>query len=169
MRKALILDTSLLCAYLQVPGKETCGPADDRWGPERVTAKIEQARQQGATLVLPLATVVETGNHIAQAPRERYERAQALVQIITEAADARSPWAALDAQAAQWGGASLKESVAPWPQDAARGLSLGDALILRVAALYAELGFHVELLTGDCQLKSLEPPPPRLIPRRRGG
>ncbi|MFO0573363.1 MAG: hypothetical protein U1A78_05160 [Polyangia bacterium] len=169
MRKALILDTSILCVYLQVPGKETCGSSDSRWDGARVRALIEQAVQEGASLVLPLATVIETGNHIAQARSERFEKAQALVDLIAQAADARSPWLALGTETEQWAGASLKEIVASWPADAARRLSMGDTLIARVGALYAALGFHVELLTGDCQLKSMEPPPPVLTPRRRRG
>lgn len=167
MRKALILDTSILCVYLQVPGKQTCGPTGDLWDGARVKAHIEQAVQQGATLVLPLATVVETGNHIAQAPAERYEKAQALVALIEQAADARLPWAALSKEAEQWAGASLKEVVKPWPEKAARGLSMGDVLIAHVGQLFSAAGFHVEFLTGDLGLKSLEPPPPALIPRRR--
>ena len=169
MRKALILDTSILCVYLQVPGKETCGPSDSLWDGARVRTLIDQAVEQGASLVLPLATVIETGNHIAQARGERFEKAQALVALIEQAADARSPWLALGTEAEQWAGASLKEIVRSWPADAARRLSMGDTLIARVGALYATLGFHVELLTADCQLKSLEPSPPASVPRRRRG
>lgn len=31
MRKVLIIDTSILCVWLQVAGMETCGPNNDRW------------------------------------------------------------------------------------------------------------------------------------------
>lgn len=176
MRKALILDTSILCVYLQVPGKETCGPADDSWDGARVKAYIDRAVQEGASLVLPLATIIETGNHIAQARSGRYEKAQALVDLIERAAEARSPWLALDTEAEQWAGASLKAIVKTWPAKAAGihpggrgGLSMGDVLIAHIGALYSAAGFHVELLTADQGLKSMEPPPPVLTPRRRRG
>ncbi|MGV8691211.1 hypothetical protein ACV35Z_34765, partial [Pseudomonas aeruginosa] len=63
-KKVLILDTSVLCCWLRVPGKDTAGPLDDQWTPERIDALIEQEKQQ-STFVLPLATLIETGNHIA--------------------------------------------------------------------------------------------------------
>ena len=28
MRKVLVIDTSVLCVWLKVPGKETCGPSN---------------------------------------------------------------------------------------------------------------------------------------------
>lgn len=31
VNKIVVIDTSILCAWLDVPGKETCGPDDDRW------------------------------------------------------------------------------------------------------------------------------------------
>ena len=67
MRKVLIIDTSLLCVWLKVPGMEICGSDDDRWDFERVDQKIQEEIAKSTTLVLPLATIVETGNHIAQA------------------------------------------------------------------------------------------------------
>jgi hypothetical protein len=36
---------------------------------------------EGTILVLPLATIIETGNHIAQSPNLRYEKAQELAQL----------------------------------------------------------------------------------------
>ncbi len=29
MKKVLIIDTSILCVWLEVPGKDSCGPKDD--------------------------------------------------------------------------------------------------------------------------------------------
>lgn len=40
-RKVLILDTSVLCCWLRIPGKDTAGPSDDQWTPERIDALIE--------------------------------------------------------------------------------------------------------------------------------
>jgi len=65
MRKVLIIDTSILCVWLKVPNMETCGPKHDIWDHDRVQKKIDQERADRSTLVLPLATIIETGNHIS--------------------------------------------------------------------------------------------------------
>lgn len=61
MQKVLIVDTSILCAWLGVPGKETCGAKSDRWDQNKVKQKIEAEKKQNTTFVLPLATIIETG------------------------------------------------------------------------------------------------------------
>ena len=42
MRKVLILDTSVLCVWLDVPGMEGCGPDSDRWDKLRVEKKYKK-------------------------------------------------------------------------------------------------------------------------------
>ena len=42
MKKVLVIDTSILCVWLQVPGMDHCGPNDDCWDYARVNQKIEQ-------------------------------------------------------------------------------------------------------------------------------
>ncbi len=90
-KRVLILDTSVLCCWLQVPGKEETGPADDRWNHARIDALLQKEKTRHSTFVLPIATLIETGNHIAQAPKLRFERAQALAHYLREAAQAQSP------------------------------------------------------------------------------
>ena len=167
MRKVLILDTSMLCVWLGVPGKETCGPPRDSWDRARVTRLLKKEEREGTTFVLPLASIIETGNHIAQAPRLRYEKAQELGKLMEQAADERSPWAPFTKQAELWSPEALKRLAREWPQKAAESSSLGDATIAAVAALYDSLRFRVEILTGDAGLKAQEPAKPRLVPRRR--
>ena len=41
MRKVLIIDTSILCVWLDVPAMDTCGPDNDQWNKDRVQQKIE--------------------------------------------------------------------------------------------------------------------------------
>lgn len=53
-----IVDTSVFCNILEVPNR-----CQDR---ERVLDRLENLIDDGATLLLPLATIYETGNHIAQ-------------------------------------------------------------------------------------------------------
>jgi len=40
--KVLIIDTSILCVWLQVAGMETCGKTGDLWDFEKVNAKIQE-------------------------------------------------------------------------------------------------------------------------------
>lgn len=166
MRRVLVIDTSILCAWLGVSGKETCGPQDDRWDGKRVAEIIREAETEGATLVLPLATIIETGNHIAQGKGDRHASAMRLSALLSSAADGESPWAAFTQQANLWTAEALKRLGATWPALAAQRLSIGDATIEEVARLYEVMGYHVEILTGDAGLKAREPARPP-VPRRR--
>lgn len=166
-RKVLILDTSVLCCWLKVPGKETAGPADDLWDHARIAQLLAEERLNGSTFVLPMATLIETGNHIAQAPAHRFECARALAAHLRDAADASTPWAAFTDQSSLWETANLRTLAETWPQMAGGGLSIGDATIKDVAEYYSRGGISVEILTGDAGLKAYEPARPVQIPRRR--
>lgn len=65
-KKVLIVDTCLACVWMQVPEMEVAGSSNDCWDYARVNKKIEAEVAAGALLVLPLASIVETGNHITQ-------------------------------------------------------------------------------------------------------
>ena len=58
VKHVLILDTSVLCCWLRVPGKSTAGPQNNRWDHARIDAEIQQKTRQGGTLVLPLMIVL---------------------------------------------------------------------------------------------------------------
>lgn len=64
----VILDTSVFVEILGVPGK-----SQDR---ETVLAQLEVWVEQGASLLLPMATVIETGNHIAQCKGDKLAAAR---------------------------------------------------------------------------------------------
>lgn len=167
MRRVLIMDTSILCVWLQVPGKEMCGPDNDQWDKKRVDRLLKAEEARDTTLVLPLATIIETGNHIAHARTRRYETAQALAALMIAAADAQTPWAAFTHQAEFWSPDGLRTLAARWPDQAKAQLSIGDATIVTVAEYYARMGNRVEILTGDAGLKQHQPSIPLPIPRRR--
>lgn len=162
-----ILDTSVLCVWLKVPGMEICGSDHDQWDFNKVDAEIKAGMESGYTLVLPLATIIESGNHIAHSPGDRVPRARQLSAILAKAADRQSPWAAFTEQSPLWTAGNLKRLAAEWPPLAARKLGIGDATIKHVAEYYGDMGYHVRLLTGDTELAAYEPPAPKLIPRRR--
>ena len=167
MKKVLIIDTSILCVWLAVPGKDTCGPDNDKWDKERVNVKIQKETEARTTFVLPLATIIETGNHISQAAHTRRERGAALAALMRKSADQQTPWAAFSDQSILWSSDKLKFLADTWPDLAMQKLSLGDATIKDVADYYAQMGYSVEILTGDRGLKAYEPSVPPEIPRRR--
>jgi hypothetical protein len=161
------MDTSVLCCWLRVPGKAEAGPVADRWTHERISTLIAAELERNSTLVLPLATLIETGNHIAQAPDDRFECATALAGYLREAANATSPWVAFTEQTVLWQPENLHALANAWPQLAAQKLTIGDTTIKDVAEYYAKAGYAVEILTGDAGLKAHEPAQPVSIPRRR--
>ena len=166
--RVLIFDTSVLCCLLKVPGKDSAGPLHDRWDHGRVRTLIDSESKSGATLfVLPLASIIETGNHISQAPGDRFPLAAGLGGLIRDAANENSPWAAFTDQADLWGSDQLNTLADSWPQLAAAKLSIGDATIKDVAEYYARKGYTVEILTADAGLKAYQPAEPVMIPRRR--
>lgn len=167
MSKILILDTSILCVWLRVNGKETCGPDDNRWDYERVNTKIEDEITQKTTLVLPLASIIETGNHIAQSRGDRYKIAGKFAELIKNTAEETTPWAAFTHQSELWDSEGLKSLADRWEQTVISGQSLGDASIVDVANYYARAGHQVEIFTGDEGLKAYQPRTPIMIPRRR--
>ena len=168
MKKVLILDTSILCVWLRVPGKVTCGPDNDRWTYNRVKEKIDSEIKSGTTLILPLASIIETGNHIAQAKGDKHDIVNSFVEHIENALDGTVPWAAFTEQSNLIGNDALKQTLSSWKETALSGQSLGDALIVAVANYYAKYGSQVEIFTGDEGLKAFEPsvPTPRIVPRR---
>lgn len=151
-----------------MPGKETCGCTSDTWDFSGVKKVIDRYIQLGATIVLPLATIIETGNHIAQAATNRYECSLALSEIINKTVYSQSPWAAFSDQASLWTDEGLKKLATEWPDLAVRKISIGDATIKTVAEYYAKMGtYKVEILTGDAGLKAFQPAEPIIEPRRR--
>ena len=165
----VIIDTSILLCYLNVPGKNTTGEKSERWDRARATARIHADQQDGKLLVLPLATIIETGNHIAQA--RDFASAKGLAEIIRKAATASEPWAAFTDQSVLWHTEALLKLADAWPALAAAKLSIGDATIKEVAEYYAQTGRAVEILTTDRQLQAYTPAASvaLAIPRRRQG
>lgn len=166
-RKVLILDTSILCCWLRVPGKDTAGNADDRWDYSRINDLLSFERKRGSTFVLPIASLIETGNHIAQCNGDRFKLATALTKHLQSTVDAASPWAAFTDQSMLWESTSLHELAITWPNLAVGGTSIGDATIKHVAEHYSKAGYEVEIVTGDEGLKAYETKIPSPVPRRR--
>lgn len=167
-QKVVIIDTSILCAWLRVPGKETCGPDNDRWDYQRTRDKIDEEIKQGALLVLPMTTIIESGNHIAQSVGDKHELVKRFADHIEDTIDGSSPWVSFSQQSQLMTGDALRRMLAKWRSTAVGGQSLGDALIVEIADFYHNLGAEVEILKGDVGLKAYQPVVAQsLTPRRR--
>lgn len=119
-------------------------------------------------MILPLASIIETGNHIAQVHGDRHNIINAFVEHIDNAIDGRIPWAAFTEQSHLIGNDALKQTLRTWKETAVSGQSLGDALIVEVAKYYASYGYQVEIFTGDEGLKAYEPVvESTIVPRRK--
>ncbi|WP_267102559.1 hypothetical protein [Xanthomonas sacchari] len=165
--RVVVIDTSLMCCWLQVAGKETAGSGEDVWDYNKVDELIRNRVAAGATLVLPMATLIETGNHVAQAPHSRYEKATSLMEHLIRSVDSSNPWAAFGDQDGLWEADKIRELVIAWPALAAQRMSIGDATIKSVADYYSVAGLEVEIATADVALKAYEPRKPVVQPRRR--
>lgn len=177
-KKVLIVDTCLACVWLKVPEMITAGPDDDCWDFERVNQKIKEETAQGTLLVLPLGTIIETGNHITQVKQgDRMPFVRDFAEKIKSSINGDAPWAAYSKQKALWEDRHLQELIDRWTtmNETAGRHSLGDVSILDVATAYRAAGFDVEILTADQLLKAYEsvdlpmldlPAPPRRRSRK---
>jgi hypothetical protein len=157
-KKVLIIDTSILCVFLKVPGKKTCGPDSDRWEFKRVNDEIETEKTLGSNFVLPKATIIETGNHIPQATGKRFDIATQFCDLILEAAKGNNPWLPLGKQGETlWNIEQLIKLTKIWPKQAESGHSMGDATIVDIANYYDAQGVVVAIFTEDQGLKAYQP------------
>lgn len=85
MAGAVFLDTSVLCNVLDVPGKN--GERD------QVMPRFETLRTDGTLLVVPIAAVIEVGNHISQLPEgARRNRSEVFETFLRQSLSATPPW-----------------------------------------------------------------------------
>lgn len=86
MNPICIIDTSVFVNLLNVPGRNN--------DMERITADYEEYVSSDATFILPMATIIQTGNHIAQNGdgRQRRETAQRFCRVVAASLKNESPY-----------------------------------------------------------------------------
>lgn len=99
--KVLVIDTSVLCVWLKVPGRKLVVQAMP-WLHTRWSLRNRGRKKKGTTFILPLATIIETGNHIAHSSGDRMSLGEEFAQIMIDSADEKSPWAAFTEQSSLW-------------------------------------------------------------------
>jgi hypothetical protein len=82
-----IIDTSVLCNIINIPNRN-----EKRAEVLREFEKLVEDKQQ--LLILPFATIIETGNHIAHIAdgNIRRMRAQVMADLIARTANDQAPW-----------------------------------------------------------------------------
>lgn len=148
----VFIDTSVLCNFLRIPGK-----AQEQ---DTVRQDHKSRSEAGDTFVLPMAAVIETGNHIEQLSdgEQRRRCADNLTKILRLVAKGTSPWVLVETE---WNRAMLEQfcdgadSTPPFLEVATQGaLGGGDLTILIERDRYAKrvTTHDVVIWTYDQQL-----------------
>lgn len=116
-----IVDTSAFCNILDVPGRNQAR--------DRALTELEAFLEEDHTLLLPLAVVYETGNHIAHVGDGGRRRQAALrfVEEVRKAIDGNSPWTPTPIPDQQETLGWLDE----FPNNAMREIGLADLSIIK--------------------------------------
>lgn len=119
-----IIDTSILCNILNIPARN-----QDH---ETVRKELEQlSKDKNQLLILPLASIIETGNHIAHISdgNIRRDRAALLGELIKKTILNQAPWHFYGNELDQQ---DLLKLADEWVEHATAGISLGDLSIIQV-------------------------------------
>lgn len=133
MRPVTFIDTSILCNLVPVP-------AMDQHANE-IKAQMATRLTQGCQFVLPITTVIETGNHIAHLPDGTLRRttAKKFAEILDLVRRGSAPWVLHDVA---WNADFLERFLAgadtdtPYVDHALAKLGAGDLCILTERAAY---------------------------------
>lgn len=151
MSAICIIDTSVFCNLLNVPRR-------NQHHEESVNALGEMIRR-GYTLLLPLATIYETGNHIAHNGDGTLRRwaAGVFVQQVRAAFSGEAPWTPTPVAATEEFTGWLSE----FPDRAAAGVGLGDLSIIKTSERQCELHHarRVFIWSDDGDLQGFDRPP----------
>lgn len=131
-----VIDTSVLCNLLPVPGRDQ--------NREDALSDFETYTSLRSSILLPLAAILETGNHIAHASggNVRRDTAEKFRKLIHKTLDGQSPWTPVNLFDNEWLGSWIDE----FPSHATQGLGLGDVSIIKEFERQCELHPHREIL-----------------------
>ena len=148
MSAIVLVDTTVLLNVLRVPSKSGSRDA--------VMAQLGQHIRARNQLLLPMATVLETGNHVAQNGdgHERRRCANEFVDIVRDAATVNVPWSLVKIpdvdEFSMW--------LDGFPDSAMAGVGLGDVSIIhafeRICSQFQ--GWHVTVWSLDGHLQGYD-------------
>ena len=145
-----IIDTSVLCNILKVPNKSQRH--------EETVKDFEQLIERGVFLLLPMAVIYETGNHIAQNGdgRLRQQKAQEFIRQVRGAITGQAPWRLTPMQDVK----QMELWLSEFPDWAMREIGFADLSIIKIFEQQCELhsARRVFIWSYDKDLKSYDRP-----------
>lgn len=148
-----LIDTSIFLEILNVPHKASQS--------ELIFQELKEKIEARESLFLPMATILETGNHIAKAKKvdgnQRRICAEKFVNQVTQALEGKSPFTPISFL--------KKEDLQGWlkefPDEAMQGRGLGDLSIIHDWQRICDqnLGRRVYIWSLDKHLKGYNRPP----------
>lgn len=129
--KIHFLDTSVFCNILNVSKM-----ADER---EKTMAELNRINNNSTKerIVLPFATIIETGNHIAHIKdgRLRYETARKFCEAIEKTIAGEAPWTYYGSQLTE---KDLEVICSNFPEASKISMGVGDLSIIRAYEKYKD-------------------------------
>ena len=120
MPEIVIVDTSILLNVFNVPGRN-----QDH---DKVCEELKGLLDAQANLLLPIAAIIETGNHIANSRNGRRRTiATKFLDEIRKALNGDSPWVPIEFPTRK----TLAEWMDEFPDHASRGVGMGDLSIIK--------------------------------------
>jgi len=148
MSAICIIDTTVFLEILNVPNKATLH--------KNIIQELETKIKNEEVLFMPMATIIETGNHIAQNGNGHQKRkaAEKFVEQINLAIEGKSPFTPIDFLTKQ----KLSSWLAEFPNLAMTGLGIGDVSIIKDWEFQCSLHLsrRVYIWTLDCHLQSYD-------------
>ncbi len=156
-----IIDTSILCNIINIPHMN-----QDHQKIIEELLVLQRDPQQ--TLILPLATIIETGNHIAHIAdgNVRREKAQVMTELINRTVNDQAPWTYYGKELEREDLLEISSAVVDY---AVMGIGIGDLSILQVYKKYKDtvpaIG-SIRIWSLDHHLKSYHEEMPSVKRRR---
>lgn len=126
-----IIDTSVLLNILDIPNRNA--------NHKEVFDEFKYlAESKNETLILPLASIIETGNHIAHISdgNIRREKAKLFALYLKKTSDGEAPWEYFGKELDK---DDLKFMADKFPENAMRETGIGDMSIIRAYEKYKQL------------------------------
>ena len=157
-KKLVIIDTSILVVWLQIPGFTSSG--EECLTKSQIDEKLQQYKEVGARLLLTIACLIETGNHIAhiQDGDIRRQKVNLFADFLISVVDKKDGWLMYNSEKEMWSENEIVNLANMWRENGIYKLSLGDASIITVANQLKPI-FEVEVFTGDSQLRTISQMP----------
>lgn len=159
MKVVAIVDTSVLCELLPVPGLD----ADH----EAFTEEFARRARNGERFILPFAAILETGNHVGHVPdgTRRRDTAQKFCHFVRNALDGKTPFETSAPPSKEDVGHWLDEFVewATQTDPKGKGRGLGDLAIRKLWEEQCKLNpqGRVYIWSGDGHLAGFDSKPPK--------